>query len=123
MLWFKLMIEYEGVHPLEGGAFRLKFRRDRRYGMPLQSRAVFYPRYAAETAVKAWHYFQLYRATKRDLKRVLEASQRWTYIDMAIEPARAEELDTLELYQATSGGEAAVAKVRREAASRERIPG
>ena len=64
-----------------------------------------------------------YRATKRDLKRVLEASQRWTYIDMAIEPARAEELDTLELYQATSGGEAAVAKVRREAASRERIPG
>ena len=123
MLWFKLMIEYEGVHPLEGGAFRLKFRRDRRYGMPLQSRAVFYPRYAAETAVKAWHYFQLYRATKRDLKRVLEASQRGTYIDMAIEPARAEELDTLELYQATSGGEAAVAKVRREAALRERIPG
>ncbi len=31
--WFKLMIEYEGVHPLEGGAFRLKYRRDRRRGL------------------------------------------------------------------------------------------
>jgi hypothetical protein len=27
IMWFKLMIEQEGVHPLEGGAFRLKYRR------------------------------------------------------------------------------------------------
>ena len=38
MLWFKLMVLFEAVHPLEGGAFRLKFRRDRRYGMQLESR-------------------------------------------------------------------------------------
>ena len=38
MLWFKLMVLYEAVHPLEGGAFRLKFRRDRRHGMKLESR-------------------------------------------------------------------------------------
>jgi hypothetical protein len=123
MLWFKLMIEYEGVHPLEGGAFRLKFRRDRRHGMLLEPRAVFYPRYAAETAVKAWHYFRLYRATKRDLQQVLQASDRGTYTDMAIEPLQDDELDTLDLYHATSGGEAAVAKVRREALSRARVPG
>ena len=30
ILWFYLAFTYEGVHPLEGGAFRLKFRRDRR---------------------------------------------------------------------------------------------
>ena len=36
MMWFKLMIAHEGVHPLEGGVFRLKFRRDRRHGMPLE---------------------------------------------------------------------------------------
>ena len=34
--WFKLMTDYEGVHPLEGGAFRLKYRRDRRYGLKLE---------------------------------------------------------------------------------------
>ena len=44
-MWFKLMIEEEGVHPLEGGAFRLKYRRDRRHGLPLESPFVFYPRY------------------------------------------------------------------------------
>ena len=52
LLWFKLMILYEAVHPLEGGAFRLKFRRDRRHGMKLESRLVFYPRYAAETVAE-----------------------------------------------------------------------
>ena len=30
ILWFYLTILYEGVHPLESGAFRLKYRRDRR---------------------------------------------------------------------------------------------
>jgi hypothetical protein len=29
LLWFKLVARFEGVHPLEGDAFRLKFRRDR----------------------------------------------------------------------------------------------
>ena len=47
MLWFKLMILFEAVHPLEGGAFRLKFRRDRRHGMRIESPFVFYPRYLA----------------------------------------------------------------------------
>jgi hypothetical protein len=43
MLLFRLMPEYEGVHPLEGGIFRLKFRRDRRHGMKRESPFVFYP--------------------------------------------------------------------------------
>src|SRR6202023_1235166 len=37
LLWFKLVSAYEGVHPLEGGAFRLKFRGDRRHGLPLEN--------------------------------------------------------------------------------------
>jgi hypothetical protein len=121
MLWFKLMILYEGVHPLEGGAFRLKFRRDRRHGMALEIPTVFYARYAAETALKAWRYLRLYRAAMRDLRQVLRAPDRWTYTDTAIAPAQADELDRLDLYHATSGGEAAVARVRREAAARASI--
>jgi hypothetical protein len=54
---------------------------------------------------------------------VLQASDRGTYTDTAIEPLQADELDTLDLYHATSGGEAAVAKLRREARSRARVPG
>ena len=120
MLWFKLMILYEAVHPLEGGAFRMKFRRDRRHGMPLESRFVFYPRYAAETVAKAWRYLAVYRDAKRTLRQVLRAPDRWSYTDLAIAPPRDDELDTLDLYHATSGGEAAVARVRRDDAARGR---
>jgi hypothetical protein len=120
MLWFKLMVLYEAVHPLEGGAFRLKFRRDRRHGMKLESRFVFYPRYAAEIVVKAWRYFRVYRDAMRSLKQVMAAPDRWTYTDLAIAPPLEDELDTLDLYHVTSGGEAAVASSRRDDAARAR---
>jgi hypothetical protein len=118
ILWFKLMILFESVHPLEGGAFRLKFRRDRRHSMPIESPFVFYPRYAAEIAVKAWRYLSVYRSSMHILRDVLRAPDRWTYTDLAIAPPRDDDLDTLDLYHATSGGEAAVARVRREDAAR-----
>jgi hypothetical protein len=120
ILWFNLMILFEAVHPLEGGAFRLKFRRDRRHGMPIESRFVFYPRYFAETAVKAWRYLSVYRGAKRTLKQVLTAPDRWTYSDLAIAPPREDEFDALELYTVTSGGGAAVERVRQEDAARAR---
>src|SRR5262249_60364934 len=52
--FFFRTIEVEGVQPLEGGAFRLKFRRDRRSGMRLESPLVFYPRYVWDSARRAW---------------------------------------------------------------------
>jgi hypothetical protein len=114
------MVLFEGVHPLEGGAFRLKFRRDRRYGMRLESRLVFYLRYAAETVVKAHRYLAVYRDAMRTVRQVLRAPDRWTYTDIAIAPPQEDELDRLDLYHATSGGEAAVDRLRREEAARAR---
>ena len=108
------MILYEGVHPLEGGAFRLKFRRDRRHGRPIESPFVFYPRYARETLTKLWGYWTVYRRAKKTMQEVLAAPDRWSYSDLAIAPPRADEFDTLELYHATSGGEAALARKRRD---------
>ena len=120
LLWFKLVALFEGVHPLEGGAFRLKFRRDRRFGMKRENLIAFYVRYAAETVVKAGHYLSIYREARRTLRQVLGAPDRWTYTDLAIAPPGEDELDKLDLYQATSGGEAAVARVRRETEARAR---
>src|SRR5271155_77708 len=110
IMWFKLMIEHEGVHPLEGGAFRLKSRRDRRHGLKLESPFVFYPRYVGEILFKSWHYSRFFLVTRRILKEVLNASDRWTYTDVAIAPPRDDEFEQLELYHATSGGEAALAR-------------
>ncbi len=120
-LWFKLVNAYEGVHPLEGGAFRLKFRRDRRSGLPLESPFIFYPRYLAGTAIKAWRYLSVYRQCKAILKDVLTAPGRWTYTDVAIAPPKADEFDALDLYHATSGGEAAIARHYRHEEIRSKI--
>jgi hypothetical protein len=89
LLWFKLMTMFETVHPLEGGAFRRKSRRDRRYGLPLESTLVFYPRYAREIALKAWHYWSIYRQARVILKEVLAAPiGRPTAISRSPHPTR-----------------------------------
>ena len=53
ILWFYLMIIFENVHPLEGGAFRLKFRRDRRHGLKRENPLGFYPRFGFEVGPQA----------------------------------------------------------------------
>ncbi len=121
MLWFKLMIDFEGVHPLEGGALRLKFRRDRRHGMPIENPFLFYPRFWAETVRKAWGYLRVYRQARAILRQVMNAPDRAAYRDVAISPPEAGEFDALDLYQATDGGSSALARKRREDASRKRV--
>ena len=83
------MIIFEGVHPLEGGAFRLKFRRDRRHGMQRENPFVFYPRYGVESVRKLWGYWRVYRQFKAMLDEALAAPDRWTYTDLAIAPPQA----------------------------------
>jgi Radical SAM superfamily len=114
LLWFKLMTMFEGVHPLEGGAFRRKSRRERRYGLPREHPLVFYPRAAADIVGKAAGYWSVYRRAKRILGETLAAADRWTYRDLSIAPPDAAEFDDLDLYHATSGGEAALARKRRD---------
>jgi hypothetical protein len=50
------------------------------------------------------------------VKEVENAPDRWTYSDVAITPARTDEFATLDLYHATSGGKAALARKRRDEA-------
>jgi hypothetical protein len=118
LLWFKLVNLFEGVHPLEGGAFRLKFRRDRRLGMRRENPFVFYPRYFSEIAVKVWGYWSVYRECKSILDGVLAAPDRWDYTDLAIAPPKGDEFEALDLYHVTAGGESALARMYRDDAIR-----
>jgi hypothetical protein len=122
LLWFKLMTMFEGVHPLEGGAFRRKARRERRYGLRRQSALVFYPRAAADIVAKAAGYWSVYRRAKRILKETLAGPDRWSYTDLSIEPPEADEFDHLDLYRLTNGGKAALSRKRREDALRAKVP-
>jgi Radical SAM superfamily len=121
LLWFKLMTMFEAVHPLEGGAFRRKSRLDRRHGLPLESAFAFYPRQLGDIVGKAWNYWSVYRQSKAILKTVVAAPDRWRYSDLSIAPPPVDEFDRLDLYHATSGGEAALARKRRDDALRAKV--
>ena len=122
ILWFYLMLAFEGVHPLEGGAFRLKFRRDRRYGMKRENPLLFYPRYAFETFNKLRGYWRVYWQFKAVIKETLAAPDRWTYNDIAIAPPLQDEFESMALYHETTGGEAALARKRRDDAILATVP-
>jgi hypothetical protein len=65
-----------------------------------------------------WRYWSVYRQCKSILDEVLAAPDRWTYTDLAIAPPRDDEFETLDLYHATAGGEAALARKQRDDAIR-----
>jgi hypothetical protein len=65
-----------------------------------------------------WRYWLVYRRFKSILKEALAAPDRWTYSDLAIAPPQSDEFEALDLYHATSGGEAALARMRRDHAIR-----
>jgi hypothetical protein len=44
------------------------------------------------------------------LDKVLAAPYRWTYTDLATAPPSVDEYEALDLYYATSGGEAALSR-------------
>jgi radical SAM superfamily enzyme YgiQ (UPF0313 family) len=76
----------EGLHPLEGGILRLKFRRDRRPGMPLQNPLIFYPAFALETVFKITKYAAAFLRQKSLYRRVQHDPKKMDYTDEAIAP-------------------------------------
>ncbi len=121
LLWFSLMFRVEGVHPLEGGFFRRKYRRDRRAGLPIEHPFVFYPRYAAEIVAKASRYCWMILQAYRIYRRVERDPDKASYTDVAITPTNEAELETLAMFTQTSGGEAEVAKKHRADELRARV--
>jgi hypothetical protein len=79
---------------------------------------LFYPRYVGETVAKIWRYLSVFRQCKGMLDAALAAPDRWTYSDLAIALPKADEFDALDLYHATAGGEAALARKYRNPSSR-----
>ena len=115
MFGFQAPATIEGIHPLEGGIFRRKYRRDRRPGMRRENPIVFYARYGAEIVSKLARYGALYWRYRRILARVERTPD--TGLDIAMQPAQDGDLDALELFNATAGARAAADKQRRRKAA------
>jgi hypothetical protein len=110
---FGKTVEAEGVHPLQSGLIRRKYRRDRRYGMPLESPLTFYRRYAKEIVVRYGRVAIDLLRLERIRRRVLKDPQRYAYTDQALAAVTAEETETLELFSHNAAARDEVKRTRR----------
>jgi hypothetical protein len=101
LTWFKGCIDFEGVHPLEGGALRFKFRRDRRPGLPTVPAWRFYPAYVAETFAKLGRWLGLYLRLRLTWERIKRDPRRFEYTDLAVTPVQDDERETRDLFLET----------------------
>ena len=118
--WFKGSIDLEKVHPLEGGFLRLKFRRDRRPGRPIEPMWRFYPQYAFEVVGKLVRWAWLYMRLRRIYLAIKRNPRRFEYTDLAMTPVADDETQTHELFrtdaaQAYIGEEQRLEKARHRA--------
>ena len=121
MTMFKIMFEAENIHPLEGGIVRLKYRRDRRYGMKIEPIGVFHFKLVLETFRKLKIYGKLAWQGWRIGQKVLHDPKRHEYMDLALSPVVEEDLDKLALFAETAGGGAALSKRRGEDLARAKV--
>jgi radical SAM superfamily enzyme YgiQ (UPF0313 family) len=112
IVWFKGCINIEGIHPLEGGFLRLKFRRDRRSSVPRESPLIFYPRTAAELIWKQVKWAHLYLRLYRMYSLLKKNPRRAEYTDLALTPVTDEEVETLEMFQ-SAGAQAYVDRMQK----------
>jgi len=108
---FHAPMVFEGLHPLEGGLIRIKRRRDRRPGLPIEHPLVFYPKLAVEFVAKYARAFGMHRRYQRILARVM-AEPAGVYTDAAMAPVDAGEEERLELFTATAAAKEYVQKRR-----------
>jgi radical SAM superfamily enzyme YgiQ (UPF0313 family) len=116
LFWFSSAVPIENLHPLQWGIFRVKYRLDRRSGLPLESPIVFYSRYAADIARKVvmvtrrwWHLKSIVHKVEADPHAKL-------YKDEALTPVAEEDSDHMELYTQNEAARVAVERERRVAA-------
>jgi hypothetical protein len=118
--WFMGSINIEKIHPLEGGFLRIKSRRDRRPGFPLEPAWRFYPRYWAEAAFKVTTWVLLYLRLRRIYLRIKRDPNRREYTDLAMTPITEAEAGR-EIFQ-TEAARAYVGQERRLEQARQATP-
>ena len=118
--WFKGSIDLEKIHPLEGGFLRLKFRRDRRSGRPIEPMWRFYPQYAFEVVGKLVRWAWLYMRLRRIYLAIKRNPGRFEYTDLAMTPVADDETQTHELFQ-TNAAQAYVGNERRLEKARHKV--
>jgi Radical SAM superfamily len=115
LFWFSSAVPVENLHPLQWGIFRLKRRRDRRSGLPLESPIVFYSRYAAEITRKTGLLAKRWLYLRSIVRKVKADPHAKLYMDAALTPVAEEDSEHMELYTQNDAARVAVERERRVA--------
>ena len=115
LMWFSSAMKIENLHPLQWGIFRVKYRKDRRPGLPIESPLSFYASYAAETTRKAVKLARRWRHLKSIVARIEADPHAGAYQDDALIPVGEEDSEHMELYTQSETVRAAVQHERRVA--------
>src|SRR5262245_47254612 len=115
LMWFSSAMKIEKLHPLQWGIFRMKYRKDRRPGFPVQSPLAFYAGYAAETARKAAKLARRWMHLKSIVAKIEADPNAKRYQDEALVPVTEEDAEHMELYTQSETVRAAVQHERRVA--------
>jgi radical SAM superfamily enzyme YgiQ (UPF0313 family) len=95
--WFHYCFKHEDIHPLEGGFYRKKHRRDRRPGLPIENPFIFYPKRLTEIIRNHGRMISLHFKYDRIKKKIFADPDRAGYIDTAITPVSEDEAEKLDM--------------------------
>ena len=112
---FGSSVPIEGVHPLQGGLLRRRYRLDRRPGMPIEPVWLFYPKYAAEFLTKTARQFRMVAWLCWTKWQIETDPNRLAYTDQALTAVADDEEETLALFTHSDAARHAVEHARKVA--------
>jgi hypothetical protein len=112
LIGFGVVTRQQGMRSYDMGVIRRKSRKSRRPGLPLENPLVFYTKYFLHTiratGIITFSYWRL----KRKMLQIEKGPDRLSYTDTAITPPTSEDLDKLDLFRETRGGQEVVIKFK-----------
>lgn len=115
LLWYYLSVKIEGTHPIDAGYIRRKYRRERRYGMPIENPFLFYPKRAVEFVSSQLRYVPYLWELSRHRHKLKNDPQARNWRDLSLTRGDADSEDELSMYQDTRGSAAEVERIREQA--------
>jgi hypothetical protein len=98
LMFFANFVPMEKVHPLQGGLWRRKYRRDRRPGLPIEPMWSFYPKYAWDNVHKYSVFVRSWLKLDAAVRRIRKDPNKLLYTDQALTEVTEDETELLELF-------------------------
>ena len=112
LLWFRSCMLLEKVHPLDGGYIRMKCRRDRRPGSPIESPFIFYARRIRDLLSCQWGMLKMLLKFARVRRQLKGDPGALEYTDLALTPATDRDLVSLDIFANTDFSKVSAQKAR-----------